>query len=271
MNRIQISILSLMLLPGLAGCNDSKTDTAQSSAGTFAGLPGPKGDPGDKGPTGNKGEAGGKGEAGDKGEVGDKGANGDKGLPGDKGAVGENGDNRGTTVESEVQLIKDGTITPKPGGFDVQLQKDVLEVRAVTANAFRVHYLPDGKGTEKTRVVDPGFKPDATYELKDSTLATGKDLVLGQYTARWNPSDATVSNLDAKSAKVMTIDINELKIGNVIVEHKANDFRYGTHPKSASGPSTATSIWALSATYMLSGRATSTMALASWLISARKC
>ncbi|MBZ9600299.1 TIM-barrel domain-containing protein [Phyllobacterium chamaecytisi] len=262
MNRIQISILSLMLLPGLAGCNDSKTDTAQSGGGTFAGLPGPKGEPGEKGPTGDKGEAGGKGEVGDagtngdkgeagdkglagdkgedgdKGEAGDNGANGDKGgagdkgeagdkgLAGDKGEVGlkgEVGDKGGTTVEP----VRDGTITPRPGGFDVQLQKDVLEVRAVTANAFRVHYLLDGKGTEKTRVIDPSFKSDATYELKDSILPTDKDLVLGQYTARWNPSDATVSILDAKSAKVMTIDVNELKIGNVNVEHNANDLRYG--------------------------------------------
>jgi alpha-glucosidase (family GH31 glycosyl hydrolase) len=133
----------------------------------------------------------------------------------------------GEPVTEKVEPVKDGTITSKPGGFDVQLKKDVLEVRAVTANAFRVHYLPDGKGTEKTRVIDPSFKSDATYEVKDSALTTGKDLVLGQYTARWNASDSTLSILNTASAKVMTIDINALKIGNVNVEHNANDRLYG--------------------------------------------
>ncbi|WP_457302493.1 hypothetical protein, partial [Phyllobacterium sp. P5_D12] len=119
MNRIQISILSLMLLPGLAGCNDSKP---APDASTFASLPEHKDEPG--------------------GEV-------------------------GTTVEPPVDaiLIKDGTITARPGGFDVQLQKDVLEVRAAAANALRVHFLPEGKASAPTQVIDPNLKMDAAFKL----------------------------------------------------------------------------------------------------------
>ncbi len=183
MNRIQISILSLLLLPGLAGCNDTKP---ASDTSTFAGLPEHKEEP--------------------SGEV-------------------------GTTVEPkppvDVILIKDGTITPRPGGFDVQLQKDVLEVRAAAANALRVHFLPEGKASAPTQVIDHNFKMDATFKLEagsdDKTMRLNAD----QFSASWDAATSLLTIKNAANEQVMSISTNDLKKGQLIVRHGEADRLYG--------------------------------------------
>lgn len=181
MNRIQISILSLMLLPGLAGCNDSKP---ASDASTFASLPEHKDEP--------------------SGEV-------------------------GTTVEPPVDaiLIKDGTITPRLGGFDVQLQKDVLEVRAAAANALRVHFLPEGKASAPTQVIDPKFKMDATFKLEagsdDKTMLLNTD----QFSASWDAATSQLTIKNPANEQIMSINTNDLKNGQLSVRHREADRLYG--------------------------------------------
>ncbi|ATU92447.1 hypothetical protein [Phyllobacterium zundukense] len=121
MNRVQFSILSLMLLPGLGGCNDSNS-SQDTGGGTFI-----AGSPGEKGPTGDKGFSGG-------------------GV-------------------ADVISLASGTITPRSGGFDIQLGEDVLEVRAAAPNALRLHYMLEGESDQPTQVVDPDLKFDVAFQL----------------------------------------------------------------------------------------------------------
>ncbi len=197
MNRIQLTVLSLLLLPGLANCNNGGSHPAQDTSrngGTFTPA---KGEPGEKGPSG------------------------DKGPPGDKG---------GTAFEPEigkVQPVKDGTITKRPGGFDVQLQKDVLEVRAAASNALRVHFLPEGEAAAPTRVIDPNFKSDAVHELTIHSNGKGADLKTGQFTGTWDPAEREITVKDTTNKAVMWLQTDELRKGSVAVEHDFNDRLYG--------------------------------------------
>jgi len=152
LNRIQASILSLLLLPGLAACNgsDSAPDTSQNSGGTFAqkGDPGPKGEAGINGKDGEEGKDGLAGINGKDGEAGKNGTNGEPGKDGElgkDGLAGKDGD-KGDTGEIPTAKLPKG-VTLQTGGFDVQIEKDVLEVRVVEDNVLRVHFRPDGIAT----------------------------------------------------------------------------------------------------------------------------
>lgn len=257
MNRIQASILSLMLLPGLAGCNGSDSappqDTTQNGGGTFAqkGEPGKDGAPGTNGAAGINGN---DGAAGEPGINGNDGANGEPGKNGTDGEAGKNGNDgqpgkdgeagkKGTDGQAgpagpkgedgkiiPVALPAHGTITERPDGFDVQVQRDVLEIRAATANAFRVHYIPEGVVPEPTRVIDPNFKFDATFEVRGTTDANGKvltkDLVKGQHTARWIPASSTVEIYNG-NVRIMWISTDDIRNGSVFVNYNAGATFYG--------------------------------------------
>ncbi|TXR48078.1 TIM-barrel domain-containing protein [Phyllobacterium endophyticum] len=212
MNRIHITALGLLLLPGLANCNGKDSHAPQNTSQIGGSFELQKGEPGEKG------QAGDKGIAGDKGPAGDKGATGDKGE---------------TPAElTAVRPINEDTITPRPGGFDVQLQNDVLEVRAVASNAFRVHFLPDGVATSATRVIDPSIKFDVPYEVK-SLPGKGADLIAGQNTARWIPRTSTIEILNGAKKVLMSLKTEDLKNRDVIVRHDPEDTLYGVNSDGA--------------------------------------
>jgi alpha-glucosidase (family GH31 glycosyl hydrolase) len=236
-----------MLLPGLAGCNDSRSGTAPADNSTFAALPGPQGAPGEKGPSGDKGEAGDKGATGDtgatgiagatgekgaKGDPGEKGAKGDKGSEGDKGETGDKGlagDSGGTTDAGSVKLVLpvDGTITPVPGGFDVQLKSNVLGFRAAASNALRIQFRPNGASSAPTMVIDPAFKSDAVFELIPDANGSGTTLKTAAFSAHWDTTLRRVVVADAAGQTLMSVRSEDLRSGKLVVRHNPADTLYG--------------------------------------------
>jgi alpha-glucosidase len=196
LNRVQLSILSLLLLTGLAaGCNDSNS-LQDTGGGTFiAGPPGEKGETGEKGPAGEKGE---NGPAGDSG-----------------GGV------------ADVIALASGAITPRSGGFDVQLKNDVLEVRAAAANALRLHYMQEGESDQLTQVVDPDLKFDAAFQLIPDPAGKGMALKTEAFTASWDGplQRLIVTNVDGQ--QLMAVRASDLRRGRVVVQHNPVDTLYG--------------------------------------------
>ena len=208
MKRIQHMALSLLLLPGLAACNGSNSSQPEDS--TFVAVPGPAGE---KGPSGEKGATGPDGKAGLNGKAG---SDGKDGLDGKAGPV-----------DLGVETIADGTITKKPGGFDVQLKKDVLQVRTVAANALRVHFLPNGGTTEESRVIDPNLQVDQSQESRVNGDGKSAEMSLGAFTANWDTDAGVLAITDTADKTLMSLNSEDLKNGSVAVWHDASDTLYG--------------------------------------------
>ena len=199
MKRVQLYILSLLLFPGLTGCNDSNSSQGTDGGTFIAGPPGEKGEIGEKGPAGEKGEG-----------------------------------------RIEPAILPTG-VTLQSGGFDVQLEKDVLEVRAFAANILRVRFRPDGMAaTDATRVLpQPGdvapVEPVAEIDPEVRGDADSVEITTGQFTAKWEKRTATILLRDAAGKILARSPAADLQLGQVSVEHNASDALYGIADEASIG------------------------------------
>lgn len=215
MNRVQFSILGLLLLPGLAGCNGEDNNAGQAEGTFVAGSQGEKGLVGEKGPTGDKGESG------EKGPVGDKGGN-------------------GNPLTIEPAKLPAG-VTQQSGGFDVQLDNDVLEVRAFSPNAVRVRFRPDGiAASGPTRVLpqegDKGpLEPVADVKPDISGNAGMAQIATSQYTVKWDAKSETLILRDGTGKELAKTAARHFRNGQLVVQHNATDNLYGINEQSSTG------------------------------------
>ena len=223
-------------------------------------MPGPKGEPGEKGPTGDKGEAGGKGEVGDAGANGDKGEVGDKGLAGDKGEVGEVGDkgeagdkgvsgDKGSTGEAgdkgaagnkglpsdadkkPSRLVGDTPlpkgVTERPGGFDIQQEQDIVEVRVVAENALRVHYLPGGVATNRTIVVAESGAANVAHKIAVDAKTDTVSISTDKFTASWVKNQSEIAVKDPAGKTLTGASVELMSKGRLRAARGSSDALYG--------------------------------------------
>ncbi|WHZ20760.1 MAG: alpha-glucosidase [Rhodanobacteraceae bacterium] len=125
-------------------------------------------------------------------------------------------------------------------GFALDLDDATASVQMVAPGVLRVHYVPMGRTTPASLVIDPQGVPAAAFRPEFSREGDVVTLRSARMVATWDAKTGTLTVTDPQGRVLMRQpDIIALAQGRIEFEHAANDALYGIGGYEANQPVTA--------------------------------
>jgi alpha-glucosidase (family GH31 glycosyl hydrolase) len=125
-------------------------------------------------------------------------------------------------------------------GFALAQDDATTSVQMIAPGVLHVHYVPMGRATPPSLVIDPQPASDATFKPEVSRHGDAVTLRSKQMSVAWNPESSTLTVSDAQGHPLLRQpQLMALSDGRIVLEHAANDALYGIGGFEANQPVTA--------------------------------
>src|SRR6185312_167142 len=126
-----------------------------------------------------------------------------------------------------------------PQGFQLAQDDATTSVQMIAPGVLHVHYMPMGRKTPPSLVIDPRYTPDTAFKPEVSRQGNAVTLRSTRMVANWNPKTASLIVSDAQGHVLLRqTKLMALSEERIVLEHAAGDALYGIGGFEANKPVT---------------------------------